>query len=153
MGINVDSVVQTPFSTSVAGVGEKPDASPSITARPATPDRIALSDSGGGSPELAQAYNASSLVAYADSGMSQDSSPAFLSRTFGASMLLTSINRWLADRAGYPIMTATYDTGKPVGMVLERGKPVPIETTKAFFVLVRDDSPQGWHFQTSFPVK
>ncbi len=50
MGINVDSVVQTPFSTSVAGVGEKPDASPSITARPATPDRIALSDSGGGSP-------------------------------------------------------------------------------------------------------
>ncbi len=63
------------------------------------------------------------------------------------------INRWLADPKRSSIMTATYDTGKPVGMVLERGKSAPSETTKAFFLLVRDDSPQGWHFKTSYPVK
>lgn len=50
-------------------------------------------------------------------------------------------------------MTATYDAGKPVRRVLERGKAAPTTTTKAFFVLERDGSPHGWHFETSFPVK
>ncbi len=63
------------------------------------------------------------------------------------------IDSWLANPEHPRIMKSTFDTGKPVGRVLEKGEATPVSTTKAYFMLERDSSPHGWHFQTSYPVK
>jgi Bacterial CdiA-CT RNAse A domain len=40
----------------------------------------------------------------------------------------------------------------PIGLVLNRGTGKAIESHKAWVVIVRDSSKQGWHIQTAFPI-
>jgi hypothetical protein len=63
------------------------------------------------------------------------------------------IVQWLNDPAKPQILVATFDTGAPIGRVLQRGENTSTTTSKANLVLTRDGSAQGWHFLTSFPVK
>lgn len=61
------------------------------------------------------------------------------------------IDEWLASSKTRPLDVEA-DTGKPVGRVLQRNGNFS-ETTKARGIAVKDTSPQGWHFLTSFPIK
>jgi hypothetical protein len=64
------------------------------------------------------------------------------------------IDAWL--KSGEDTFRGTIDMGEHVGTVVERGKKgshVTTQTSKATLILRRDDSPQGWHFHTSFPSK
>jgi len=63
----------------------------------------------------------------------------------------SALDQWLKSSEKDPL-TIEADTGKPVGRVLERDGKFT-ETTKVRGRAVRDTSPQGWHFRTSFPIK
>lgn len=41
----------------------------------------------------------------------------------------------------------------PIGIVVEPGKSGSTETSKAFVMLIKDNTIQGWHILTSYPVK
>jgi hypothetical protein len=64
----------------------------------------------------------------------------------------SDIDDWLKDGSNRPLV-AQFDMGEPVGIVVERGKSGAVTTSKVTVVLVKDSSPQGWHFLTSFPTK
>lgn len=61
------------------------------------------------------------------------------------------IDRWL--KSGEHRLEAEVTMEQPVGIVVERGKGGSVETARVRLTLVRDDSAQGWHFKTSFPIK
>lgn len=66
-----------------------------------------------------------------------------------------AIEKWITS--GEPSLNVDYVADQSVGKVLGRGKgnaPLgkPVETNRVRFVLVRDNTPQGWHLYTSFPI-
>lgn len=61
------------------------------------------------------------------------------------------IEAWL--RGGEQRFVGQVEMRDPVGIVVERGRGGAVETGRAQVVLVRDNSPQGWHVLTSYPVK
>jgi hypothetical protein len=61
------------------------------------------------------------------------------------------IEAWL--RSGEARFVGEVDMGEAIGIVVEQGGGRAIQTTRARFILVRDASPQGWHFLTSFPIR
>lgn len=63
------------------------------------------------------------------------------------------LQQWLKDPSQGPTYTKIFDTGQTVGRVMTRDSPEAISTSKARFVITRDDSAHGWHFVTSFPVR
>lgn len=64
------------------------------------------------------------------------------------------ISAWLKlNDAKKPIFTSVIDMGQPIGRILERESNSVTAASKAYCVIVRDKSPQGWHFLSSFPVK
>jgi len=63
----------------------------------------------------------------------------------------SAIDHWLKSSETDPL-TIEADTGKPVGRVLERDGRFT-EATKVRGIAVKDTSPQGWHFHSSFPIK
>jgi Bacterial CdiA-CT RNAse A domain len=62
------------------------------------------------------------------------------------------IDNWLKDGSNRRLVVQ-FDMGEAVGIVVERGKSGAVTTSKVAVVLVKDSSPQGWHFLTSFPTK
>ncbi len=66
----------------------------------------------------------------------------------------SEIARWLQkDPQRNPTFTISTDVGKPIGRFFERGSHDAQTTTKAVFVLTRNNSAEGWFFRTSYPVK
>ncbi len=62
------------------------------------------------------------------------------------------IDEWLKEDKTKPL-SIKFDMNEPIGIVVERGKGGHIITSKVRVVLVKDSSPQGWHYLTSFPEK
>lgn len=62
------------------------------------------------------------------------------------------IEAWLKSGAGRPF-TREVTMKDPVGIVVERGRSGHLETSRASVTIIRDNSPQGWHVLTSYPVK
>jgi hypothetical protein len=61
------------------------------------------------------------------------------------------IEQWI--NSGNHRFVKEIDLDKPIGGVVERGSDDFFPATKARIVLVRDSSPQGWHFLKSFLVR
>lgn len=61
------------------------------------------------------------------------------------------IEQWV--NSGNHRFVKEIDLDKPIGVVVERGSDDFFPATKARIVLVRDSSPQGWHFLKSFLVR
>ena len=66
------------------------------------------------------------------------------------------IENWL--QSGEHRLQLDFEMSEPVGRVLTRGKggspnSKSIETKRVVIVAVRDKTPQGWHIETSFPIK
>ncbi|MGH9903187.1 MAG: RNase A-like domain-containing protein, partial [Pyrinomonadaceae bacterium] len=61
------------------------------------------------------------------------------------------IDAWL--RGGEQRYVGEVTMNDPIGIVVERGRGGAVEPNRATVVLVRDNSPQGWHILTSYPVK
>lgn len=62
------------------------------------------------------------------------------------------IAEWL--KSGSYKFTGEIEMSQAVGKVIGRGKhSAPVETNKAFFVLLRNNSPLGWYVRTSFPLR
>ncbi len=67
-----------------------------------------------------------------------------------------AIENWL--QSGEHRLQVDFEMNEPVGRVLTRGKggspnSKSIETKRVVIVAVRDKTPQGWHIETSFPIK
>lgn len=62
------------------------------------------------------------------------------------------MNNWLKGSQNKPLVRE-FDMNEPVGIVVERGQSGHTVTSKVTVVLVKDGSPQGWHFLTSYPSK
>lgn len=67
----------------------------------------------------------------------------------------TKIEEWL--KSGEHKFETGFVMDEPVGNVLGRGKGnapnlKSVETNRAWIVIVRDKTPQGWHVNTSFPI-
>lgn len=62
------------------------------------------------------------------------------------------IDKWLKGESSKPL-SIKFDMKEPIGIVVERGKSGYITTSNVRVILVKDRSPQGWHFLTSFPEK
>lgn len=62
------------------------------------------------------------------------------------------IDEWLRSGSQRPF-TGEVTMGDPVGIVVERGRSGAVQTNRAQVVIVRDQSAQGWHILTSYPVK
>ena len=61
------------------------------------------------------------------------------------------IDAWLRGGSDLPY-TGSVRMNDPVG-IGERGRSGAVETNRAQVVIVRDQSAQGWHILTSYPVK
>lgn len=61
------------------------------------------------------------------------------------------IEQWI--NSGNHRFVKEIDLEKPIGVVVERGSDDFFPATKARIVLVRDSSPQGWHFLKSILVR
>jgi Bacterial CdiA-CT RNAse A domain len=66
------------------------------------------------------------------------------------------IEKWLSGSSAYPLKLKT-TAESPIGIILGRGKAGSVglktakETTKAEIILVKDNTPNGWHILTSYP--
>ena len=66
-----------------------------------------------------------------------------------------AIEEWL--ESGKHRLDVEFEMNEPVGRVLTRGKgnasnSKPIETDKVIISIIRNNTPQGWHVNTSFPI-
>ena len=61
------------------------------------------------------------------------------------------IARWLGGSGAEAVIRA--DLGRPVGLILRRGASVPVPGSTVKAVLVRDDSPLGYHVATAFLLR
>ena len=64
----------------------------------------------------------------------------------------TEINAWLKNSSRKPLKLEL-DMKEPIGIVVENGKAGHTLSTSARAILIKDNSEQGWHFLTSFPIK
>ncbi|MDQ3747873.1 MAG: hypothetical protein M3367_02490 [Acidobacteriota bacterium] len=60
------------------------------------------------------------------------------------------IEKWLEKPSQTPLKIK-FDSGESAGIVVERGKDGFKETNNVFVMLVKDNSANGWHFETAFP--
>jgi hypothetical protein len=61
------------------------------------------------------------------------------------------IDDWLRGESGRPLKLDV-DVGEPAGIVVTRGRSGSTVSSKVRVVIVRDNTAQGWHVLTSFPV-
>lgn len=64
----------------------------------------------------------------------------------------SQIEEWLKGGGGLPL-PLEIDTGEPAGVVVKRGRSGSLVSSKALVVIVRDNTTQGWHVLTSYPIK
>ena len=61
-----------------------------------------------------------------------------------------AINEWLKG-GGYDFK-GTVTMPAPIGSVIERGETNSTESHTAEVIILRDNSNQGWHIRTSYPI-
>lgn len=67
----------------------------------------------------------------------------------------SNIEKWLSSGSDKPLKLKT-TTDKPIGTILGRGKGGSVgqktatETNKAEVILIKDNTPKGWHILTSY---
>ena len=62
------------------------------------------------------------------------------------------VNDWLKSKNPENFVKQ-FDMNEPVGIIVENGKSGHTVTSRVTVVLAKDNSPQGWHFVTSYPSK